>query len=398
MDPGPNRVLGALADRAQPVDRARERELGRPESVHEVAAADPSGFLHRPQHGVDRAEPTDHALSGDGFAGQHAMSFEEGERQGMSALGRGRKSGRGPDQRPAAGGLRRPEAGQPTRTPTGLAPGSRPAQRPEWREGVVGHLAGPDQVPQRVEHLAIRPAAGSEVDLPVERCAPASEERPDRLVTRCAWPLGRRGLDATRTADRPERFPAGSEERDPPIVPAEAPPPHPGHLTERPELVEQTRLVAGDAGRQDVALEDRGRDRQTGQLVDDLGQPLEGRRAAQRRRRLDRAATQPRQRSDALPVGQEPTEGGRVDRLDPRRSRASDRRRSWRRTSGSHHSRSAPPGRNSPRRSVPAAIRRPRASSTTPIGNAQRIAGSGVRNGPWVRAKRDSSPSRAAVV
>ena len=68
-----------------------------------------------------------------------------------------------------------------------------------------------------------------------------------------------------------------------------------------------------------------------------------------------------------------------------------------RRTSGSIHSRSAPPGRNSPRRIVPASSSRSSASSTTPTGRPQRRAGSGVRNGPWVRAKRASSPSSAAV-
>ncbi len=47
---------------------------------------------------------------------------------------------------------------------------------------------------------------------------------------------------------------------------------------------------------------------------------------------------------------------------------------------------------------VPAATIRPSASSTTPSGRPQRRAGSGVRNGPWVRAQRASRPSSAAVV
>ncbi len=78
-----------------------------------------------------------------------------------------------------------------------------------------------------------------------------------------------------------------------------------------------------------------------------------------------------------------------------RRSFARERRRSSRRTSGSQYSRSAPPGRNAPDRSDPAAARRWSASSTTPTGNPHRRAGSEARNGPCVRADRARSPSSA---
>ncbi len=79
------------------------------------------------------------------------------------------------------------------------------------------------------------------------------------------------------------------------------------------------------------------------------------------------------------------------------RSAASDRRRSWRRTSTSQNSRDTPSGRNSPttRRSSPS-----RAASAPAIrsgGAPKRLATSAVRNGPWVRAYRPtiSSSGRA---
>ena len=51
--PGERIRVGWLAHGAQPVERARERELGGTESVHEVAAPDPAGLLE----GVARGTP-----------------------------------------------------------------------------------------------------------------------------------------------------------------------------------------------------------------------------------------------------------------------------------------------------------------------------------------------------
>ena len=80
-----------------------------------------------------------------------------------------------------------------------------------------------------------------------------------------------------------------------------------------------------------------------------------------------------------------------------RRSLASERRRSIRRTSGSHHSRSTPPGRNSPRTSTPAAIRCSRPVSTTPRGSPQRAAGSRRQEGPMpARIARQQTAQRIA--
>ena len=109
-------------------------------------------------------------------------------------------------------------------------------------------------------------------------------------------------------AKRPQDLAAGSDEGDPPVVATQASPPHPSDFAECTQLIEQARLVARDAGRQDVPLQDRRRDRQAGQLVDDLGQPLQGGRAAQgRQRRADRR--------DALPGQEEAGQCRGIDRL-----------------------------------------------------------------------------------
>ena len=118
-----------------------------------------------------------------------------------------------------------------------------------------------------------------------------------------------RWRDAVGRPDRPQDLAAGPHQRDPPVVTPETPASDPGHLAERTQLIEQARLVAGDPRRQHVPLEDRGRDRQPGQLVDDLGQALErGRRAEGRAGHADRGHT--------LPHRQEPGQRRGVDRLD----------------------------------------------------------------------------------
>ena len=142
------------------------------------------------------------------------------------------------------------------------------------------------------------------MQLAVERGAAAAEVLADGLVS-----PARRPLDAVRQADRSERLAAGAVQHDAPVVPPERTSPDPGDLAERAELVEQPRLVTRDPGRQDLPLEDRGRDRHAGQLVDGLGEPLEGRGATQGHGCRS-------ERGDTLPGGQEPGERRGLDRLD----------------------------------------------------------------------------------
>ena len=107
----PARGAGGLADRAQPVERARLGELGSAQAIDEVATPDPPGFLHGPEHRIDRREPAGDRLGGDRLAGQDPVPFEQREGEGVEALrpGRGsRAAGLRPrstsDQRPAASG------------------------------------------------------------------------------------------------------------------------------------------------------------------------------------------------------------------------------------------------------------------------------------------------------
>ena len=80
-----------------------------------------------------------------------------------------------------------------------------------------------------------------------------------------------------------------------------------------------------------------------------------------------------------------------------RRRAASDRWRSERSTSGSHHSRSRPSGRNSPRSSSPRSARAAQ-EDVDDAARAARSAGAGSAdvNGPWVRAHRPSSVPRGS--
>ncbi len=122
-----------------------------------------------------------------------------------------------------------------------------------------------------------------------------------------SWPDRR--WRSVRLVGRPEQLAPGPDQDDPAVVAAEAPPPDPGDLSESTQLVEQARLVAGDPCRQDVPLEDRGGDRVAGELIHDLGEPLERGGAAQGRGRRPR-------RSDPVPFRQEPGQCRRVDGLD----------------------------------------------------------------------------------
>ncbi len=213
------------------------------------------------------------------------------------------------DQRPAASGgpraVSRPGRGR--RAPAAAAARALPAQGAQRRDRVVGDLAGPDQVPQRIQDLAVGAAPGCRRQRPVEARPALAEVLADPVVE-----LADRPLHAIGRADRAQDIAARPDQHDPAVVAAEAAPPHPGDLAHRAQLVEQARLVAGDAGRQHVALQHGRRDGHAGQLVDDLGQALQRGRSPEWRH--VRAGA--RHRHDALPGRQEPGERRRIDRLD----------------------------------------------------------------------------------
>ena len=106
-----------------------------------------------------------------------------------------------------------------------------------------------------------------------------------------------------------EGLAAGTPEGDAAVVAAEAALPEPRDLAHRAELVEQPRLVARHPGRQDIAFEHGRRDRESRQLIDDLGQTLERRRCVARRSSLA-------DRCHPLPSRQEPGKDDGVDRFD----------------------------------------------------------------------------------
>jgi hypothetical protein len=127
----------------------------------------------------------------------------------------------------------------------------------------------------------------------------------------------------------------------------------------RCEGVEVGGPVVVEAGGQHVGFEDRHGDGGALELGEHVGEGVEPRR----------------RRADPLPQGRkraraEPSTGS----ISLRRA-ASERRRIWRSTSGSHHSRSWPSGRNSPR------TRRPSSSRATSLGST------------WARSR----PQRAAT-
>ena len=172
------------------------------------------------------------------------------------------------------------------------------------------------------------------------------------------------------------------EQHDLAVVAPEGPGADPHHLAGGGQLVEQPGRVVGDPGRQHVALEHRAGMGTPCSWRDHLEQPVE--------------ATAP-VGADALPAGQEPGQRLGVGRLDLPRSAASDRWRSRRSTSGSHHSRSLPPGRNSPRSSRPCvgAARQqgvddaaPGARSARRLGGRERPVGAGPAAEQRCRAGR----------
>src|SRR5205823_150669 len=76
--------------------------------------------------------------------------------------------------------------------------------------------------------------------------------------------------------------------------------PDPHHLAHRDQLVEQPRIVAGDPAGDDVAFDDRRRQRRALQLEDDLQQAIDATRAG----------------ANAVPGGKETSECVGWNRLD----------------------------------------------------------------------------------
>ena len=103
-----------------------------------------------------------------------------------------------------------------------------------------------------------------------------------------------------RARGQEQAQPVGPIQRHAPVVLAQAPGADPDHLSRSAELIEQSRGVAGDAGRQYVSLEHARGQGHALQLPDHLGQAVGAGQAT----------------ADAVPRGQEPGQGGRLHGLD----------------------------------------------------------------------------------
>ena len=290
--------IGAV--RAQPIDRARQRELRGAEPGDEPAPPGPPRLLERAQHRVHAREATARALGAHGFAGDDALAFEQLQRGRVGALGR-RRLGleQRHDERPPARARGRTEAGEPARMRAGPRPmrgaGRRAPRHPQRPERVVRDLARPHEIPERGEHDARRRRCRS------PRRGRARSSRPARRSrSRIASWISPSGAPSTAGRRREQPHAVAEEQPDPTVVGAERARADPDELARRAQLVEHARPVAVDARGQHVAFEHRRRDRDALQLFERLDERVG-------------AAPAP---ADALPRAQEPRVGRRVDRFD----------------------------------------------------------------------------------
>ena len=151
--------VGAVGfgQRAQALDRAGQRELGAAEALDEVAAASGAEQLEVAELRVEGGEAAGDALGEDRLTGDDAVALQHqlglGAQAGTGGRGRWRRAARsgtsvpGRRRRRSSGGGR---SGGRWRSDGG---DRAQARRPQRREGVVGDLARPGEVPERVVEL-----------------------------------------------------------------------------------------------------------------------------------------------------------------------------------------------------------------------------------------------------
>ena len=83
------RFLRRLAEGAQPLFRARHRELRAAQAGDEISAASAAGVLHRLEHRVDGGKSAGNLFGLRGFASDDPMPGEQRLRQRRGAFGRG---------------------------------------------------------------------------------------------------------------------------------------------------------------------------------------------------------------------------------------------------------------------------------------------------------------------
>ncbi len=177
------------------------------------------------------------------------------------------------DQRPCMRRLRRPA---PRAEPAGpaaaalegraLRAGQRQARGAQRRPRVVGDLAGPDEVPERLLEVLRR-----EVDLG-QQVGEEARRAAEPLAQQVVRGLARR-VDGA--AGRSDRLGVLAEvQGDLPGAAPERPGADPDHLAGRAQLVEPRRRVGAGAAREDVALPHVGRQRQPLQRDEHLAQAI----------------------------------------------------------------------------------------------------------------------------
>ena len=284
------------------------------------------------------------------------------------------------DHRPCA--LRRPEHGRAS--PRRGRPAAPPRRRrAASRQGERPHAANESLVTSPAHtrsQSASRAVASSSPVSSRKKHAPRSRQHLTQpLVLGRVGPL--RGHTGTRHGASNGGLVA-QEEHDLAVVAAERARAHPQHLARREQLVEQSGRVVGHARAGSTSRSSTARR--------GWRRPAAGPRPRGGGRRRARTAT----RRPARPGGSAPAP--RPGWARPRAAAASDRWRSDRSTSGSHHS-PVPPRPDGTRRATACPPRPAGAStsSTRPGGSPNRPAGSRRGNGPWVRAHRRQRPEPA---
>src|SRR5688572_26455581 len=303
------RLVARLAHGAQAVDRAGQSELRRAAAGNEVAAAHATRVLHRLEHAVHAGESAGEPLRLHGLPRHDAVPLEQLMNARGDALGRREvRDAERVDERPAARTLlwvdRRALGGDEHRGARRIrgatrraraSPGAgcgrayEPAQR---LERVVRHLAGPDEIPQRLEHLGGEPATEPAEQLREEERAARPEQVADLLMRRAARSL------VARLGQ--EREVLGEEDPDLAVMRAARTTAHPHRGSGREERIEVALLVPAHARGEDARLEIGGWDERTLELRD----------------RIEESALTGARRLEAVPGGREPRERGLLDGLD----------------------------------------------------------------------------------
>ena len=137
----------------------------------------------------------------------------------------------------------------------------------QWREGVAGDRPGPDELPEGVGELGIRPESR-----PLDLGGPGAVRQHREVHRSTSRESGAQRLrlltGGLGGVVHGEVGGLGDVQRHPAVVAGERPVPLPEHLARGHEVIEQARLVVAHAGGQDDALEGARWEHRPGELLD----------------------------------------------------------------------------------------------------------------------------------